>query len=155
MKNIIILFLLSSFYTLQANDKPQIINSSVVYSVQDEKWADINDAVKDAIAEKGIVISYTSHAKALLDRTAAAVEVKQDTYLGAQIHLFCQVPLSHKMIKDNPHIISGCPYGISVYELNSNPGTIYVSYRKLMASEPAYDGVTKLQDEIVRIALDL
>jgi len=59
------------------------------------------------------------------------------------------------MIKVNPHIISGCPYGISVYELKSNPGTIYVSHRAFMNSEPAYKDVIKLQTSIIKEALDL
>ncbi len=139
----------------QEKQNPQKIGFSVIYSIEDETWKDMNEAIQNSIVEEGIVISYTSHAKALLDRTAKDVGTIQDTYNGAQIHFFCKVPLSHKMIKVNPHIISGCPYSIAVYELKSNPGTIYASYRHLPKNEPAYKDVIKLQDSIIRNAFDM
>lgn len=141
--------------TIYAKQEPQRIGFSVIYHIDDENWNDVNDAVKDAIREKGIVISYTSHAKKLLDRTAPDLGLSQDTYLGAQIHYFCQVGASHRMIKKNPHIIAGCPYGIAVYELKSKPGTIYVSRRQSPTNEPAYNEIGILQDEIIKSALDI
>jgi len=149
------LLLLINSLLLQANDKPQEIGFSIIYSTNDESWEEVNESVKEAIINKGIVISYTSHVKKLLERTAKMLGKKQDAYANAQIHLFCQVSLSTKMYKSNPHIITGCPYGISVYELQSKPGTIYVSYRKAPQGEPAFLEVVKLQESIVRDALDL
>jgi len=146
---------LFAFTLVNAQENPQKIGFSVIYSIEDESWKDMNSAIKDAIVEEGIVISYTSHAMALLDRTAKDVGVTQDTYLGAQIHFFCKVPLSHEMIKINPHIIAGCPYAITVYELKSNPGTIYASYREYPVNEPGYKKVVELQESIIRNAFDL
>jgi len=144
-----------SVISINAQENPQKIGFSVVYSIEDESWKDMNDAIKEAIVGEGIVISYTSHAMALLDRTAKDVGVTQDSYLGAQIHFFCKVPLSHKMVKVNPHMIAGCPYSITVYELKSNPGTIYASYRELPTNEPGYKEVIELQKEIIKNAFDL
>jgi uncharacterized protein (DUF302 family) len=141
---------------MQANDKPTQIGYSTVYSIEDEKWSDVNEEIQNVIKSRGIVISYTSHAKELLDRTAKVVGTKQNTYLGAQMHLFCKVATSHRMIKINPHVITGCPYSIAVYELKSKPGTIYVSYRSFDEKiEPAFKEANKLQDSIIREALDL
>ncbi len=154
LKTLIFLLLINTTQLL-ANDNPQEIGSSIVYSTEEESWEDVNESVKEAIINKGIVISYTSHVMKLLERTAKMLGKKQDAYKNAQIHLFCQVSLSTKMYKSNPHIITGCPYGISVYELQSKPGTIYVSYRKAPVEEPAFADVAKLQDSIVRDALDL
>jgi len=148
-------FLLLNSTIIYANENPAQIGSSIVYSTTEENWDEVNESVKDAIIDKGIVISYTSHVMKLLNRTAKMLGKKQDAYKNAQIHLFCQVSLSTKMYKANPHIITGCPYGISVYELQSKPGTIYVSYRKAPPEEPAFTDVVKLQDSIVRDALDL
>ena len=135
--------------------KTMNIGYSIIYTVEGEKWEDINNDIKSAIRDKGIVISYTSHAKKMLDRTSKAAGIKQDIYENAQIHLFCQSLLSHKMVHRNPHIIAGCPYGISVYELKNKKGTIYISYRKYPKEEKAYKGVTTLQAEIIEEALDL
>ena len=149
-----LLFVSQSF--LYAGDTPVKIGYSTVYSIEDEKWSDVNEEVQNVIKSRGIVISYTSHAKALLDRTAKVVGTTQNTYLGAQMHLFCKVATSHRMIQMDPHVITGCPYSIAVYELKSKPGTIYVSYRSFDEKiEPAFKEANELQDSIVREALDL
>jgi hypothetical protein len=148
--------LFSTQLFLYAGDKPQKVGYSVIYSVEGEKWSDINEDIKNTIQGRGIVISYTSHAKALLDRTAKVVGTKQDTYLGAQMHLFCKVATSHKMIKISPHAITGCPYSIAVYELKSKPNTIFVSYRKYDEKiDPAFKEANKLQESIIKEALDI
>lgn len=139
---------------LYSEKNPMEVGYSVIYSVEDEKWEDINYEIKAAIKDKGIVISYTSHAKEMLDRTAKTVGIKQDVYENAEMHLFCNISLSHKMIHKNPHIISGCPYSISVYELKNKKNTIYVSYRKPPKNEKAYEDVIKLQIEIIKEVID-
>jgi len=138
-----------------SNEETMNVGYSVIYTVEDEKWKDVNNDIKDAINNKGVVISYTSHAKKMLDRTAKATRSTQDVYENAQIHLFCQASLSHKMIKQNPHIISGCPYGIAVYELKNKKNTIYVSYRHYPEEEKSYQGVIDLQISIIEDALGL
>ena len=154
--NLITLILLFTQNVLNASDEPVKIGYSTVYSIEGEKWSDINEEVQNVIKSRGIVISYTSHAKALLDRTAKVVGTTQDTYLGAQMHLFCKVATSHRMIQIDPHVITGCPYSIAVYELKSKPGTIYVSYRSFDEKvEPAFKEANELQDSIVREALDI
>ena len=135
--------------------KTMNVGYSVIYTVEGEKWEDINNDIKDAIGDKGIVISYTSHAHTMLNRTAKDAGLKQGVYQNAEIHLFCQALLSHKMTQQNPHIISGCPYGISVYELRNKKNTIYVSYRKPPSEEKAYKGVVDLQVSIIKDALGL
>ena len=150
---IALLFSLCSFLIVQA--EPQKIGFSTVYQTEDD-WEYINQSVKDAIAEEGIVISYTSHAKDMLDRTGTDLGIAQDTYANAQIHMFCKVDLSHEMVQANPHIISGCPYGIAVYELKSNPGTVYMSYRNPPSNdvEPEYQQVEQLLIAIIETVLE-
>ena len=150
----ILLALMLTIYSHSAS-KTTTIGYSVIYTVQDEKWEDINNDIKEAIGDKGIVISYTSHAQTMLDRTAKDTGSKKGVYENAQIHLFCQALLSHKMTQANPHIISGCPYGISVYELRNKKNTIYVSYRKPPKEEKSYKGVIDLQVAIIEEALGL
>ena len=136
-------------------EQPQKIGFSIVYQTSAD-WQEVNDAIKDAIAEEGVVISYTSHASDMLNRTAISLDIEQNTYKQAQIHLFCKVDLSHKMIALNPHVIAGCPYGIAVYELKQQPGVAYVSYRQPPSNdvEPAYEGVQALIVSIIETALD-
>lgn len=150
----ILVALMLTIFSYSAS-KTMSVGYSVIYTVEDEKWEDINNDIQEAIGDKGIVISYTSHAQTMLDRTAKDTGFKKGVYANAQIHLFCQALLSHKMTKANPHIISGCPYGISVYELRDKKNTIYVSYRKPPSEEEAYKGVIDLQVSIIEEALGL
>lgn len=144
--------MLASFAYAQKN--PIHIGHSVVYTLENETYEDINSDIKSAINDKGIVISYTSHAKKMFDRTAKSSGFKQGIYKHAQIHLFCQSSTSHKMVRKNPHIIAACPYSIAVYELRDKKNTIYVSYREY-PKEKSYKNVNKLQKEIIEEALDL
>ncbi len=153
LKLILIALMLTA---LSYSDKKTMnVGYSVIYTVEDEKWEDVNNDIQSAISDKGIVISYTSHAHKMLNRTAKATGFKEGVYKNAQIHLFCQASLSHKMTKQNPHVISGCPYGISVYELRDKKNTIYVSYRKYPEEEKSYKGVIDLQVAIIEEALGL
>ena len=151
------LILITLLFTVlsYSNKHTMNIGYSIIYTVEDEKWEDINEDIKSSIKDKGIVISYTSRAQKMLDRTAKSVGIKQTIYANSEIHLFCQASLSHKMIHTNPHIISGCPYSIAVYELKNKKDTIYISYRKYPEEEKAYKDVIKLQIEIIEEALGL
>ena len=111
-----------------ANQSLAAPNWISIYRVEDV-WQDINDELKDLIADEGIVISYTSHVSDFLGRTAKDLGTKSTIYKHAQVHLFCKVDVSHRMVKKDPHIIAGCPYGIAVYTLNAEPDVVYLSYR--------------------------
>lgn len=122
------------------------IGFSTVRVIQNEDFEDVNDELLTQISNQGMVISYTSHANKMLTRTAPAIDPDYNTYNNALIHLFCSADLAHKMTKSSPHALTGCPYGISIYELTTEPNNIYISYQN--SSQKDYDDVILLLEDI-------
>ncbi len=127
---------------------PQEIGPSVVYSTEGS-FEDVNADLQDAITSRGMVISYTSHAKTMLDRTGPDLGVKNPVYKDeALIHLFCKADLSHKLVESNPHNISLCPYAMAVYTLTGEEDKVYVTFRKPYMDDPTYAPINDLLNEI-------
>jgi hypothetical protein len=124
------------------------IGFSTVTTIEDAEFQEVNESLLEQIEAKGIVVSYTSHANKMLLRTAAQADPAYSTYANAFIHLFCSAELAHKMTKHSPHIISGCPYGIAIYELQSKKNTIYLSYQH--STQDNYQDVLNLLEDITR-----
>lgn len=139
--------LLSCILSLASIANPKTIGFSEVTYIDDIDFEDVNDQLMDEISSHGLVISYTSHAHKMLSRTAPQVDPSYNTYSDALIHLFCAVQLAHDMTRVNPHVITGCPYGISVYKTSDMPGGVFLSYRKSSIEE--YDPINKLLEEII------
>lgn len=111
--------------------EPKNIHDLMVYEVESSFEFARDDLVR-AIKARGMVISYTAHAKTMLDRTADAVGIKTPAYrTGAEIILFCKSDISHQLTQANPHYIGLCPYAISVYDTQTDKGKVFLSYRKL------------------------
>jgi uncharacterized protein (DUF302 family) len=106
-----------------------------------------------AIEGRGLVVSYTSHAQEMLDRTAEAVGVKERIYDKAEIILFCKTDLSHALVASNPHNIVLCPYAIAVYVLINEPGKVYMSFREPYAGDEVVKPITDLLTEIIEEAI--
>ena len=118
----------------------------MVTAIEDAEFQEVNESLLDQILAKGIVVSYTSQANKMLLRTASQIDPTYSTYTNALIHLFCSAELAHKMTKPSPHIISGCPYGIAVYELQDRKNTIYLSYQH--STQDDYQDVLELLKDI-------
>ena len=91
------------------------------YSVQ-AKYADVHEDIVQAITNRGMVISATSHIADMLDRTGKDVGSDKKIYRQAQDGLFCSAVVSRKAMEADAHNAVFCPYGIAVYELQSEPG---------------------------------
>ncbi len=129
------------------------IGPARVYQVQTD-FETARDNLKDAIEGRGMVISYVSHAQAMLDRTAPVVGKQHSVYGKAEILLFCKANLSHRLVEANPHNIVLCPYAIAVYTLRAQPGVVYYAYRKPYLAEPAFRPIVKLLDELIAEAIE-
>jgi uncharacterized protein (DUF302 family) len=142
---------------LSACATPRLTESVVRYSVQG-KYADVREEIVQAIANRGMVISATSHVADMLDRTGKDVGSDKKIYRHAEVILFCSAVISRKAMEADAHNSVFCPYGIAVYELQNEPGKIFVSYRKAPEvsgeqSRAAMMEVEKLLDSIAREAV--
>jgi len=122
------------------------------------KFEDVKEDVANAIAKRGLVVDYTGHIGAMLDRTANDVGATKKIYVQAEALQFCSAVLSRKMMEADPTNITACPYVIVVYSLPNDPETVFVAYRRPYvsgspASQAAFKAVGELLRDIVRDAI--
>jgi hypothetical protein len=86
----------------------------------------------------------------MLDRTQADLGYKTQVYAtGGETVMFCKADLSQAMMRDNPHNIDLCPYGISIYTLATEPNKVFLSYRQPV-DFPVYKPIHALLDSIIQ-----
>lgn len=112
-------------------------------------FPEVKGTLLDTITSRGLVLSYVSHAQAMLDRTAAATGATTRIYDHAEIFLFCKAGLSQKLVAANPHNIVLCPYSISLYSLVKEPGKVYLAIPATYASDPQYADIKELLTGII------
>ena len=122
------------------------------------KFEDVKEDVAAAIGKRGLVIYYTGHIGAMLDRTAKDVGATKKIYAQAEAMQFCSATLSRKMMEADPTDITHCPFVIVVYALAGDPGDVYVAYRRPQiggspASQAALKEVGEMLRDIVRDAV--
>jgi uncharacterized protein (DUF302 family) len=122
------------------------------------KFDDVKDDVTNAVAKRGLVVDYTAHIGAMLDRTAKDVGATKQIYARAEAVQFCSATLSRKMMEADPANIAFCPYVIVIYTLAGDPGTVHVGYRRpplqgSPATRAALKAVDDLLDAIVKEAV--
>ncbi len=144
--------------TAQAADPAPIVRYSAKASFENAR-----DDLVNAITGQGLVIDHNSHVANMLDRTGKDLGHTKRMYGNdqAQSFSFCSATVSRKTMEADPHNIAFCPYTITLYSLLSEPGTVYVAYRRPLrhdntpASAASLKDVEKLLDTIAREALNL
>jgi uncharacterized protein (DUF302 family) len=119
---------------------------------------DVKERVVMEIENRGLVLNYTAHISDMLERTGKDIGRERQIYIKAEMLEFCGAGVSRSMMEADSRNIVFCPYAIAVYTLPSDPGKVYVSYRKPLAtgagqSTKALREVGRLLDDIVRDAL--
>lgn len=115
--------------------------------VEDGVYVDTLSAVKETIQSRGINIAHTSPPKDVLERTAAAFGITEHVLKEGEIVEFCSMKISHELVKANPLNVTLCPFALTVYVLNSDPGNVRISYRKpFIIDESSRDAVDDLNE---------
>lgn len=122
------------------------------------KFDEVRDRVVMAIENRGMVLNYTARVGNMLERTGKDLGRTRQIYNQADVLEFCSATLSRDTMEADARNIVYCPYSIAVYTLPKEPGTVYVSHRRLATggadrSAKALGAVDKLLDDIVREAL--
>lgn len=122
-------------------------------------FTDVRDRLVFAIENRGLVVSYTAHVGAMLERTSGDIGASRPIYTNAEVIEFCSATLSRATMEADPHNIAHCPYSIAVYVLARERERVYVAHRKLGtrngadASRRALLEVEQLVSDIAREAL--
>ncbi len=143
-----IFFSATVFADQDISKKIEIPEYAKVFSTE-STFEDAKDDLLEAIGSNGLVVSYTSHAKTMLDNTAAVSGVTKSVYSDAEILLFCKADLSHDLVARNPHNIVLCPYSIAIYVLTGDLERVYLSYRTIEASNEKIKALTKPIEELL------
>jgi uncharacterized protein (DUF302 family) len=129
----------------------------VVRSVKGD-FAEVKERVLFAVEGRGLVVNYTAHIGAMLERTGKDIGRSRVIYRDAQLLEFCSAAVSRATMEADPRNIVFCPYSIAVYTLPTEAGKVYIAYRKPPAagsdqSAQALRAVGKLLDDIADEAL--
>ena len=126
--------------------------------VEDAAFEDILDAVKETITGKGINIAHTLPSSGMLGSTGPTFGITEPLLKNGEMVEFCSAKVSHQLIQANLQNIVLCPFNIAVYELNSAPGQIHITFRKPYvideASIESTNAMVQLMTEIVEEAAD-
>jgi uncharacterized protein (DUF302 family) len=145
-----IILCLCAFSVSAAPVKGQNIGAAWVYAVPGKTYDQVRDDLVAAIEERGMMVSAVSHVKDMLDRTQSDLGYQASVYAtGGETLLFCKADLSQKMMRDDPHNIALCPYGISIYTLASEQNKVFLSYRQL-PKLAVYQPIHQLLKDIIQ-----
>lgn len=123
----------------------------VVTKQSTESFADVAQAVSDAIINRGYTIDYHGFVGEMLKRTAADVGATKELYKDAEFFTFCSAVLSRRVMEAEIGDVAYCPYVVFVYETVASPGEVTVGYRSLPEGG-ARDEVNALLGEIIEEA---
>ncbi len=104
---------------------------SIVITKAGSSFEDINESVRMAITDGGMIVSGTLHISDMLNRTGKDIGFDKNIFKKAEAVEFCSALISHKMAAVHPANVSMCPFTIAIYELNDEPGVVYLSYRRV------------------------
>ena len=119
---------------------------------------DVKERLVIAIENRGLVVNYTARVGDMLERTGKDIGHPRQIYANAEVLEFCSAGMSRSAMEADPRNIVFCPYAIAVYVLPNESGTVYIAYRKPLAtgsgqSMKALREVGKLLDAIVLDAI--
>lgn len=122
-------------------------------------YADVREAVEQAITGRGFVINNVSHVGDMLARTGKDLGDSKQVFVHAEALEFCSATVSRRMMETDPDNIVFCPYIISIYVVPQKPGEVRVAYRKTQmvgskASQDALKAVNDLLTEIIKEAVE-
>lgn len=92
-------------------------------------FADVREALAEAIAEQGIAQPVVSHFADMLDRTAVDLGHPRGLYAQAEILTFCSAGVAARLAVEAREHIALCPLSIAVYApADGRPGAV-IAYR--------------------------
>jgi uncharacterized protein (DUF302 family) len=110
------------------------------------RFDEVRESLVAAIEGRGLVISYTAHVGAMLDRTGKDLGASTRVFDQAESLEFCSARVSRRMMEADPANIVYCPFAIAIYTLPGKPEAVHLAYRR---SPPALNAVEELLKGIV------
>ncbi|MDX9887106.1 DUF302 domain-containing protein [Thauera sp.] len=118
-------------------------------------FADLRDALVEAIAEEGIATPVVSHFGDMLARTAGDLGHRPDLYAHAEILTFCSASVAASLATEAREHIALCPLSVAVYALPGAPRTVLIAYRPPAVDSAGGDAARALLARLVARAAKL
>jgi len=115
-----------------ASAEPALREAVVMHQVAGT-YADLRERVVFAIEEKGLVVGHVAKIGEMLRRTAAELKEPAPPFAEAEVIEFCSARLSRDVTLADARYVAFCPYSITLYSLEAEPGVVHVGYRRPLA----------------------
>ena len=98
-------------------------------------FEDVKQMLVLAIENRGLVVNHQSQVGEMLERTGKDLGASKRIYERAELVEFCSANLSRQVMEADPRLLAFCPFGVGIYTLPDEPGTVHLVYRR-----PRLDG---------------
>ncbi len=112
-------------------------------------FADLREALTDAIADEGLSAPVVSRFGAMLERTAPDLGHDPARYGDAEILSFCSAGVAARLVAEAHEHIALCPLSIAVYSLPHTPRDATLAWRPPTLDSPGGNAVRALMARIV------
>lgn len=93
-------------------------------------FEDVKQMLVLAIENRGLVVNHQSQVGEMLERTGKDLGASKRIYERAELVEFCSANLSRQVMEADPRLLAFCPFGIGIYALPDEPGTVHLVYRR-------------------------
>ena len=91
---------------------------------------DVKQMLVLAIENRGLVINHQSPVGEMLERTGKDIGASKRIYERAELIEFCSATLSRQVMEADARLLAFCPFGIGIYVLPDEIGTVHLVYRR-------------------------
>ena len=91
---------------------------------------DVKQMLVLAIENRGLVVNHQSPVGEMLERTGKDIGASKRIYERAELVEFCSATLSRQVMEADARLLAFCPFGIGIYVLPDEPGTVHLVYRR-------------------------
>lgn len=107
---------------------------------------DVKQMLVLTIENRGLVVNHESQVGQMLERTGRDIGASKRIYEKAELVEFCSANLSRQVMEADPRLLAFCPFGIGIYTLPDEPGTVHLVYRR-----PRLDGDGKAAQALKQV----
>jgi uncharacterized protein (DUF302 family) len=124
---------------------------SVAETVTKGSFDEIKQLLVVAIENQGLVVDHLSKVGEMLERTGKDLGATRKLYDRAEVLQFCSANFSRQMMEADHRLLAFCPFGVGIYTLPGETGSVHLVYRRMAAQgvDPAAAEVLRKIDSVL------
>jgi uncharacterized protein (DUF302 family) len=128
MKRVGFLIALAGWCCVSAAQAQSVVEARVSGSFEEVK-----QLLVIAIEGQGLVADQAANVGDMLARTGQDLGAPARIYERAEVLQFCSANYSRQMMEADPRLLAFCPFGVGIYTLPGDTGTVHLVYRRVQA----------------------